>query len=136
MAGCVSGAPTIMGATSRPSTSAGRRPASIMAGRATEANSSGWVAAAFGVVATPAMPVIAGSSRVTRTTEPSSSPTRRATSARAPSVGSARGATSGWAYAVSCPDGEHRRAASAPWADRHDHRRPHGALGHEPPPAG
>ena len=38
-----------------------------------------------------------------------------------------------WAYAESYRDSAHRRTALAPWLAFYNQRRPHGALGHQPP---
>ena len=38
-----------------------------------------------------------------------------------------------WAYAATYRDSAHRRAALAPWLVFYNHRRPHGALGHQAP---
>jgi transposase InsO family protein len=38
-----------------------------------------------------------------------------------------------WAYAIAYRTSEHRARALAPWLDFYNHRRPHGALGHQSP---
>ena len=38
-----------------------------------------------------------------------------------------------WAYAVRYETSNHRTLALAPWIDYYNHRRPHGALSHQPP---
>jgi len=40
-----------------------------------------------------------------------------------------------WAYAAAYTTSEQRALALAPWLDYYNHRRPHGALGHQPPAA-
>jgi transposase InsO family protein len=38
-----------------------------------------------------------------------------------------------WAYAAAYPTSHQRALALTPWLDYYNHRRPHGALGHQPP---
>jgi len=38
-----------------------------------------------------------------------------------------------WAYAIRYQTSHHRALALGPWIDYYNHRRPHGALGHQPP---
>jgi transposase InsO family protein len=38
-----------------------------------------------------------------------------------------------WAYVASYQTSNHRTLALTPWLDYYNHRRPHGALGHQPP---
>jgi transposase InsO family protein len=40
-----------------------------------------------------------------------------------------------WAYAAAYTTSDQRALALAPWLDYYNHRRPHGALGHQPPTA-
>jgi transposase InsO family protein len=38
-----------------------------------------------------------------------------------------------WAYAAVYETSRHRARALQPWVEFYNHRRPHGALGHQPP---
>jgi len=38
-----------------------------------------------------------------------------------------------WAYAARYETSDQRAIALTPWLDYYNHRRPHGALGHQPP---